>query len=81
MSALKIIEKAALSLPGEDQRQLLVFMTDVVEAAAARRLEAVPEPPPQNLDGLHPALLPMVGIIPAEAEAEEIHGYRLLKHA
>ena len=80
MSALKIIEKAALSLPGEEQRQLLVFMTTVVENAAQRGEIARP-PGPQFPDGLHPALVPMVGIIPPDAAADDIHGYRLLKHA
>lgn len=80
MSTLKDIEKASLSLPREEQRQLLKFLTKVVQerggtSSAAGGRAAEPASPK-----LHPDLLAVVGIIPAEAEAEEIHEYRLLKH-
>jgi hypothetical protein len=81
MSALQVIEKAALSLPGDAQRQLLAFLSGLVEKNASRTQGSDSPTPPPVSPALHPALLPMVGIIPAEAEAEEIHDYRLLKHA
>ena len=81
MSTLQMIEKAALSLPGEEQRQLVAFLTAAMEngpVSPASEAAATVEP---GLSLLHPDLRAMVGIIPAGAGAEEIHEYRLLKHA
>ncbi|MGH7185569.1 MAG: hypothetical protein ACREIB_04730 [Pseudomonadota bacterium] len=78
---MKVIEKAALSLPREAQQQLLVFLTAVVREESAAPVSGITKSAEPAGDHLHPDLLAIVGIIPAEAEAEEIHEYRLLKHS
>ena len=80
MSTLQVIERAALSLPREEQRKLLLFLTAVIEGGSTNAA-----PVEQNdvtlSESLHPDLLPVIGIIPAGARAEEIHEYRALKHS
>ena len=77
MSTLQMIEKAALSLPGKEQRQLLAFLTAAMEngpASPASDAAAIVEP---ALSLLHPDLRAMVGIIPSGAGAERIHVTRI----
>lgn len=81
MSALKVIEKAALSLPGDQLRQLVVVLAAEVDRAPASSQPISSGNEAALPSSLHPALLPMVGIIPQSAEADEIHFYRLLKHS
>ena len=80
MSTLKIIERASLSLPREEQRQLLMFLTRVVQEWGDVSSTADGRVAEHASLKLHPDLLGVVGIIPADAEEEEIHEYRLLKH-
>jgi hypothetical protein len=81
MSTLKMIEKAALSLPGDEQRELLVFLTEVINRGSGTVPSEASSPRHSAASALHPELLPMVGIIPAGADADEIHTHRLLKHS
>jgi hypothetical protein len=81
MSTLKAIERAALSLAKGEQRQLLVFLTNVVQNGSRGDIVASQDTVQADATPLHPDLLPMVGIIPTGADAEEIHEYRLLKHS
>jgi hypothetical protein len=81
MSTLKMLERAALSLPQAEQRQLLIFLTKVVQNGPGGDVATPARPSESIASSLHPDLLPMVGIIAAEADAEEIHEYRRLKHS
>lgn len=80
MSMLQIIEQAALSLRGDEQRSLLAFLSDVI-AQAPQGSEDVSNRGVDEKGPWHADLRPMIGILPRGAEAEEIHAYRLLKHA
>lgn len=81
MSTLKVIEKATLSLPRDDQQRLLSFLTAILHRDATSA-PAVPAPTRETSSAsLHPDLVPVVGIIPAGADADGIHEHRLLKHS
>jgi len=81
MSLLRVIEKAALSLPDTEQRELLVFLSGVLENPPVNTVTTTVAPDVSVAEALHPELLPVLGIIPAEADADEVHEYRLLKHS
>lgn len=81
MSTLQLIEKAALSLPGDEQRELLAFLTSAMGNGPLSPAPEAAATVDTGLSALHPELRAMVGIIPAGADAEEVHEYRLLKHA
>jgi hypothetical protein len=81
MSLLQVIEKAALSLTDTEQRELLVFLSGVLEHAPVRPVTTTVAPGVSVAGALHPELLQVLGIIPAEANADEVHEYRLRKHS
>ncbi len=81
MSTLQLLEKAAASLRGEEQRSLLKYLTSLLDNPPRPALAATPSVPASATSPLHPALLPMVGILPLAAEPDQLHDYRLLKHA
>lgn len=81
MSTLRMVERAALSLPGEEQRYLLAVLSAALQKSPAPPEVTVPAPGGNELAGLHPELQPMVGIMPAHVDAHDVHEYRLLKHA
>ncbi len=82
MSTLQLIERATISLSRKEREQLRLFLMEFEEQHPA-------SPSPQqnmheaDLRDLHPELLPMIGSIPSDAELDldDIHAYRLLKHA
>jgi hypothetical protein len=81
MSLLQVIEKAVLSLPDTEQRELLVFLSGVLENAPVSAV-AISAASGESVAGsLHPELLPVLGIIPGDADVDEVHEYRLLKHS
>lgn len=80
MSTLKVIERAALTLSREEQRQLLVFLTAMIGGGPASSSGAPSQAAKPDAVSLHPNLLSVIGIIPAGADVTEIHEYRLLKH-
>ena len=72
------MEASRLSV--SDQRRLLAFLTDSLdkrpssEAASARSDLS-------EMKALHPELLPMVGILPEQADPADVHEFRLLTHS
>ena len=77
MSLLQVIERAALSLPEAERRELVDFLT----AMAETKPSAEPSAPAGDRGDVHPDLKGFVGILLQGVRTEEIHEYRLLKHS
>jgi hypothetical protein len=79
MSTLRVIEKAVRTLPKGEQRELLAFVATLVNTSGDEQVNKADLS--LSLESVHPELRPVVGIIPEHADADEVHLYRLLKHA
>jgi hypothetical protein len=84
MSTLQLIAKATISLPDWEQRSLLRFLESIVakrSSTSASASNAATMDSPQPSLGLHPDLLPFIGVLPGEIDTNGLHDHRLLKHA